>query len=64
METDSIVRPRAAAAFLGVSIATLYRWAREGQIAPPIKLGERTSGWRRSYLDAFIADREARGVPA
>ncbi|MCO4881566.1 helix-turn-helix domain-containing protein [Paraburkholderia caribensis] len=58
MESDQILRPNAAAAFLGVAVPTLYNWAREGQIARPIKLGPRASGWRRSYLEAFITARE------
>ncbi|MCP3714892.1 AlpA family transcriptional regulator [Paraburkholderia sp. CNPSo 3281] len=64
MDPDQILRPVAAAAFLGIGKTTLYRLAARGLIAPPIKLGERASGWRRSDLIAFVNAREAHGVPA
>ena len=47
-----------AAAFLGVSVTTLYRWAREGHIAKGIKLAPRCTVWRRTDLEAFV-DRQA-----
>jgi len=61
---DSILRPREVAARLGVQKACLYKWVRKGLMSPPIKLGPRTSGWRASYIESFIAQREAQGAAA
>ena len=45
------LRPRDAAAFLGVTPATLYRWARKNPDFPkPVKLGATASAWRRDEL--------------
>ena len=62
MQLDSILRPRDAAAYLGIARPTLYRWAHDGALPAPIKLGARASGWRRSVLDAFLASREKAGA--
>ncbi|HVW53027.1 MAG TPA: helix-turn-helix domain-containing protein [Trinickia sp.] len=62
--SDSILRPREAAARLGVKKDCLYKWVRKGLLAPPIKIGPRTTGWRESYITSFIAQREAQGGAA
>lgn len=41
-----------------VSEATFYRLQQSGQLRKPIKIGNR-SFWRESWLEAFIAEREA-----
>ena len=38
---------------------TLAAWVKAGTLPPPIKLSERTVGWRRSVIDQFIAERAA-----
>jgi predicted DNA-binding transcriptional regulator AlpA len=50
-----IFRPAQAARLLGISRATLYRWEKEGRLAPRVILGPGTSGWRGEDLAAFIA---------
>ena len=51
----AILRPDAAAAYLGISKNTLYRWLREKPTFPRlIKIGERCSGWRGAELDAWL----------
>ena len=49
----AILRPKAAAAYLGVSLSFLYAAILRREITK-IKLGERASGIRRSDLDAWI----------
>jgi prophage regulatory protein len=61
---DLILRPREAAARLGVKKDCLYKWVRKGLLAPPIKIGPRTTGWRASYIETFIAQREAQTAAA
>lgn len=50
-----ILRPAQAARLLGISRATLYRWERDGRLAPRVILGPGTSGWKEEDLAAFIA---------
>lgn len=52
---NRFIRRKEAAAKLGVSIATLDRWASTGHICKPSHIGARSSGWPESYLDALIA---------
>lgn len=61
MEDDPIIRPRDAMRMLGIKNTALYQWVKQGLLPPPIKLGPRASGWRKSTLDAYIAKREAAG---
>lgn len=43
---------------------TLMAWVRAGRLPPPIKLSEKTHGWRRSVIEKFIAAREAESAGA
>jgi len=61
--TSAILRPKAAAEYLGVAVSTLYRWAAATDFPKPIKLGRQASGWRKADLDAWI-DRQAGGRAA
>jgi prophage regulatory protein len=61
-KSDRVLRPKNAAAKLGVVRQTLYSWAKEGLLPSPIKLGRRAVGWRESVLDDFIKRRELRSA--
>ena len=52
---NRFIRRKEAAKKLGISIASLDRWAAEGRICKPSHIGARASGWPESYLDALIA---------
>lgn len=54
LERERLVRPAEAAAMLRVSIATLYRLAREGKLPPPRRLTHRVSGWPLSVIRDLI----------
>lgn len=54
-----IYRRREAAALLGLSIATLERWARAGIGPKCIKIGPRACGYRGSDLLAIGEDHAA-----
>lgn len=52
------VRPAQAAGILGVSLTTLWRWARTRPDFPkPIRLGEKTTVFNEHELDQFIASK-------
>ncbi len=55
----AILRPKDAAAYLGVVPSTLYRWAAATDFPKPIKLGKQASGWRKADLDEWL-DRKAK----
>jgi len=51
-----ILRPKDAADRLGISISSLYRWAKDRPDFPRIvKLGPRTSGWRAEDIDIWVS---------
>lgn len=43
----------------GVHEDTLAAWVKAGKLPPPIKLSEKTQGWRKSAVEHFIAERAA-----
>jgi predicted DNA-binding transcriptional regulator AlpA len=59
MEEDTIIPGwSGAAAYCGdLHKTTVQRWANTGDFPAPIRLGPRKVGWRRSTLDAWLADR-------
>lgn len=60
--TKRALRPAQAAKKLGVSLPTLWRYARSNPAFPrPIKLSERVTVFDESELDGFVASRR---VPA
>ncbi len=42
---------------LPVSLATVWRWVREGKFPKPFKLGASVTVWDAAEVDAFIAQR-------
>lgn len=52
-----LLRPAAAAAYLGLSISTFYEQIKAGMLPPLVKIGSRASGVPKPWLDAFIAAR-------
>jgi predicted DNA-binding transcriptional regulator AlpA len=60
MSEVTFVRLRKAAAMMGVGVATLHRWDRQG-ILGITKLGPRVIGYPRAELEAFIQGRRAKG---
>jgi predicted DNA-binding transcriptional regulator AlpA len=50
------LRPREAAAYLGIGQSTIWRRAKvEPDFPQPRKIGERCTVWMRADLDAFLA---------
>lgn len=44
------VRAPVVAAWKGVSIPTVWRWAKSGKLPSPKKIGERVTGWNVGEL--------------
>ncbi len=59
-----MLRPAEAARFLGISVQTAYRWAAQGRLPRPLKIGPRTSGWKLADLQAYLdrMEQEAGGA--
>jgi predicted DNA-binding transcriptional regulator AlpA len=55
--TGPILRPAAAAEYIGLSLPTYYDQASRGLLPSPVKISGRASGVPRPWLDAVIADR-------
>lgn len=55
VNVDPIVRVKDAPAFLGVGKRTLYDLRDRGDLPPPLNMGHKCKGWRRSTLEAFLA---------
>ena len=49
-----IIRPDDLARRLGVAKSTLYEWEKRRGFPRRIKLGPRTSGWKRSEVDEWL----------
>ena len=56
---DPILSKAAIGAWLGVAPGTIDRWAREGIFPRKLQLGPARVGWRRSAVEAWLAEREA-----
>ncbi|MGE3576792.1 MAG: helix-turn-helix transcriptional regulator [Dehalococcoidia bacterium] len=56
---DRILRPRELAAYVGLSLATLWRLRRAGSMPEPIRLSPGCVGWRSSVVDQWLASRDA-----
>jgi len=56
-ESRKVLRPRASAAFCGLSVATIYRLEKKGELAPRLRLGPNASGWYVRDLEIFLASR-------
>ena len=57
------LRPKQAAAFLGISVPTLWRWAKnrkEDGFPQPVRLGARTTVFDQGELAGF-RDKQKRG---
>jgi prophage regulatory protein len=59
---DRILRPRELAERIGLSLATLWRLRRRGDLPEPIRLSPGCVGWRASEIDAWLTERAERRI--
>ena len=50
MKSFKIIRAKELAESLGISIPTLWRMEKKGQLPPKIKISDRVSGWRETDI--------------
>jgi prophage regulatory protein len=58
-DRDRILRPRELAGYVGLSLATLWRLRRRGDLPEPIRLSPGCVGWRSSDIERWLEAREA-----
>jgi prophage regulatory protein len=58
--SNRIIRPRELAERIGLSLATIWRLRRRGDLPDPIRLSPGCVGWRISDIDAWLASRPER----
>ena len=56
---DRILRPRELSERLGLSLPTLWRLRRRGDLLEPIRLSPNCIGWRLSDIERWLNEREA-----
>jgi len=59
-DSDRIPRPRELAQRIGLSLATIWRLRRRGELLDPIRLSPGCVGWRASDIDTWLARRAER----
>lgn len=42
------------AALFGISRITVWRWARDGLLPPPVKLGPHTTRWNSAEIESWV----------
>ncbi len=62
MTDDAILRQPDVSGLTRLSRTTLYHATKRGEFPPPIRLGKRAVGWRRSDVLAWIKSREPRST--
>lgn len=64
-EKHAIIRPKSAAAYIGMAVSSIYRIEKQDPTFPRrIKLSKRASGWRKSDLDQWLEQKAKEGASA
>lgn len=53
-----IIRPQELAEKLSISVATLYRMKKAGELPPQVKIHERAVGWKVSDIEEWLDNRK------
>lgn len=56
---DPLLRRSTVCTMLSVHRMTLHSWVKAGTFPPPLQISDRVSGWRRSTVERFLAERAA-----
>ncbi|MEV2063540.1 AlpA family phage regulatory protein [Pseudomonas aeruginosa] len=63
-DLDPILRVADVVQLLNIAKPTFFRWRRLGQFPEPIHFGPRCVGWRKSIVDAWLAEKAAKRTAA
>lgn len=50
----NMLRVGHVAAIVGASVPSIWRWAKEGRLAQPVRLGRRVTAWRVGDVRKFL----------
>ncbi len=59
LSTQRLIRLRTVREKTGLAKSTIYAFVQQDRFPRPVKLGDRSSGWVESEVDAWIASRLA-----
>ena len=62
-EARRIIRREEVTRLTGIARATLYKLIKEGKFPEPLRLGERSVGWRLADIDEWLAAPERNWDP-
>lgn len=54
LPTNRLLNKKQSAKYLGVSVPTLYKLIKQGDIPPPIRISAKREGFNTRDLDKFI----------
>ena len=63
LEARRIIRREEVTRLTGIARATLYKLIKEGKFPAPLRLGERSVGWRLADIDKWLAAPERHWDP-
>ena len=63
LEARRIIRREEVTRLTGIARATLYKLIKEGKFPAPLRLGERSVGWRLADIDTWLAAPERHWDP-
>lgn len=63
-DLNTLLRRPEVAQILRIAVPTLDRWVQLGRFPRPIRVGANTVAWKRSTVEAFIAERERAALSA
>jgi prophage regulatory protein len=57
LQGDGLIRVAELAPLLAVAPATLWRWVKDGEFPPPMKIGRSTTAWNKGDVREWLAQR-------
>jgi len=62
MEANSFIRIKDLVKFVPISKAHIWRLSRAGKFPRAIRLSERCTAWKKSEVEAWLAERERAAI--
>lgn len=53
---NPLLTVKQVSAWIGMSVATIYRWIAENKFPEPVKLGNRSVRWPKADIEAWLSD--------